>query len=85
LDEHFEEQGAAFEAVTRDISEDGIGLVCQQPITANHIRLRLTTPEGEEMDVLGNVRHCTADGERHHVGVSIVADWSQATPTTPVV
>ena len=85
LDDHLHELGTSLEAVTRDISSDGIGLVCEQPIAAEYIRVQLTTPKGEPMDVLANVRHCSPDGQRYHVGVSIVADWTQTTIESPAV
>ncbi|WP_419194996.1 cadherin domain-containing protein, partial [Novipirellula herctigrandis] len=76
LDDHLCPAGTQLDAVTRDISKDGMGLVCSEPIVASHIRLQLTTPQGQAMDVLGNVRHCSPDGEKYHVGISIVADWT---------
>ncbi|TWT84883.1 PilZ domain protein [Planctomycetes bacterium CA13] len=76
LDDHLCPTGTQLEAVTRDISKDGIGIVCTKPIAASHVRLQLTTPQGQALDVLGSVRHCSPEGEKYHVGVSVVADWS---------
>jgi hypothetical protein len=84
LDEQLQVLGPDAVAVTRDISENGIGLVCDAPIVSQFIRLRLTTPRGQEMDVLGSVRHCAPDGEKHHVGVQIVSDWQKAIAGLPV-
>ena len=83
LDNRFRLNGPAITAVTRDISDDGIGLVCVQPITDTYLRLTLTTPYGREMDVVACVRHCTRDGNVYHVGASILSDWHAHEASSP--
>jgi hypothetical protein len=78
LDADFRSRGTALEVVTRDISDDGMGILCPQQIKTEHMRLRFRTPKGKDMDVIARVAHCTSDGQSFHIGVQFVADWSRA-------
>jgi hypothetical protein len=76
LDANFQPVGGPFCAVSRDVSGGGIGLIHTDPITAEYVHIRLTTRGGEELEVLGKVKHCTANGPYFQIGARFVVDWT---------
>lgn len=60
--------GYRVRGVTRDISEHGIGLVCQDPVAAKYIMLKLASPQVAEIEVIAEVLRCRPVGYYFDVG-----------------
>jgi hypothetical protein len=61
-------QSYCLRGVTRDISESGIGLVCQDPITEPLISIQLSTPRSQEIEVFAEVIRCRPVGYYFDIG-----------------
>lgn len=72
LDERFAPLGYEVRAVTRDISENGLGLVCQDPVNAKYLSLQLASPAGEHFSVIVEVLRCRPVGYYFDVGCRFV-------------
>ena len=64
--------GYRVRGVTRDISEHGIGLVCQDPLAAKFITLQLSSPRVTEIDLIAEVLRCRPVGYYFDVGCRFV-------------
>lgn len=71
LTESMESVGYRVRGVTRDISESGIGLVCQDPVAAKHIAVQLATPV-QEIEAIAEVLRCRPVGYYFDVGCRFV-------------
>jgi len=78
VDRHFEPTAAAFMAVTRDISTDGIGLMHDRAVRDKYLWLRLKTPGGKLMNVVVEVVRCRPLGKFYDIGGRFVAKLDQA-------
>lgn len=67
VDAQFNATGAPFAAVTRDISQTGVGLVHEEPIDPQLLALRMCLA-GEEVKLVVEVLWCRAFGPYHYVG-----------------
>ena len=72
LDEDFVPLRYNVRAVTRDISESGLGLVCQDPVNAKHLSLQLSSPGGEQFTVFAEVLRCRPVGYYFDVGCKFI-------------
>jgi hypothetical protein len=74
LDADFQPTGDMFWVVSRDISISGMGLICHEPITCEHIRVGLMN---EHVTAISQVRHNTSIGEKYPlylVGIEFLHD-----------
>ena len=74
LDDLLKPVGYQVRAVTRDISTGGIGLVCQDPVSAKHIAIQLSGPNGERIEFIVEVLRCESVGYYFDVGCKFVVD-----------
>ena len=74
LDDSLQPLGYRARAVTRDISESGIGLVCQDPVSASYLALELPTPGGDCFEVAAQVLRCRPVGYYFDVGCQFVVE-----------
>lgn len=58
LNENFEACAAPFNALTRDISAGGVGIVHSRPLTEKYITLDFMTPDGRDMHFTIKVLRC---------------------------
>ncbi len=72
LDDSLQPLGYRTRSVTRDISETGIGLVCQDPVSAEYLLLQLPTPSGDAFEVVGEVLRCRPVGYYFDVGCKFI-------------
>ena len=73
LNEELKPTGLRFRAVTRDISEGGIGLICQDPVSGT-LKLEISSPSGIELNVIAEVNRCESVGYYFNVGCEVVTD-----------
>ena len=74
LNENLEAVGAAFYAVTRDVSCGGIGLFHTEPVTASWLEIEMSTPATRcELRLLAHVQHCTPIGKFFLIGCQFTA------------
>lgn len=59
-------------AISRDLSELGIGLVMHNPIRRNEVLLTLRPWDGDDFIVLAKVVFCEEVGYYYHVGLEFV-------------
>jgi hypothetical protein len=72
LDEGLQPLGYRARAVTRDVSECGVGLVCQDPANAGYLALQVPTPRGDFFEVVTEVLRCRPVGYYFDVGCRFV-------------
>ena len=77
LNDEYEAQGPPFTAVTRNLSGGGIGLLHNEPVRNNYIKVRLRNRESETLDVVANVRHCSFQDGLYLIGGRFVIRWDQ--------
>ena len=77
LDSGFQLAGEAFNAVTKDISAGGIGVMHSEQVTTRYLQVQVATQDGEQMSLLAQVKHCTPHGQYYHIGARFVVDWNR--------
>jgi hypothetical protein len=78
VDKNFDPTAAAFMAMTRDISADGIGIVHNRAIRDRYLWLRLKTPSNQRMNVVVEVVRCRPVGNFYDIGGRFVAKLDEA-------
>jgi len=68
LDEKLRSLEYLIRASTRNISVSGVSLVCMDPIGSPSLAIQFKSPSGNEVTVLAEVVHSTAQGYFHQVG-----------------
>ncbi len=68
LDENFAPSGPLFRAVTRDISNSGIGLTHNSPLKSRFFAIQLWSPEGETFQTLVEVLRSQPAGSIFDIG-----------------
>lgn len=66
--------GPARRVVTRDISEQGIGLLSDRPIETQYLRIEIPTPSGEPVEALVEVLRCRRHAFLYDIGGRFVTD-----------
>ncbi len=74
VDDDFKPAGEAFQAVTRDISPSGIGITHNQSVESKFLALRLTNPEGEQLQTAVEVLRCQQVGSMYDIGGKFVTE-----------
>jgi len=72
LDAHGEPSGAAFRAVTRDVSTTGIAMLFTRPVEAPKLKIQLPRFGGTTVEVLANVIRCEPLGPYYDVAGEFV-------------
>lgn len=68
--------GDAFEAITRDVSVGGIGIMSQQHIASEQVFVRFTSLDTVMSTLILDIRYCNQIGPFYFAGGSFCADWS---------
>lgn len=74
LDDDFKPIGTPLWVVSRDISQNGIGLISYDPILHEHVRIGLLN---QNVSVLGSIRHNTFIGHKYPlylVGIEFLSE-----------
>lgn len=61
-------------AISRDLSNEGIGLVMSNPVGREIVLLSIQPPNGAMFDIQARVIHCEEIGYYHHVGLEFIID-----------
>jgi c-di-GMP-binding flagellar brake protein YcgR len=77
LDDDFRPINQPIATLTYNLSGGGIGIVHHEPITCNFIQVRLTLKNGDTMNLIASVRHCTQKGDYYQVGARFVVKWDE--------
>ena len=72
MDDRRRPNGRAFNAATRDISVGGIGLIHTQPVVSEYLGVRLSSPRGDELQVLVKVLRCAPLGSYYDIAGEFV-------------
>lgn len=72
LDDRMRPLNYQVRAVTRDLSPNGIGLICQDPVNGKFLSFNLVSPCGAELNVIAEVLRCEAYGYYYDVGCTFV-------------
>ena len=76
LDDFYRECGPARKAVTRDISEAGIGFFCEAPIDAQFLRVKLPRNGDRSVELIVRILRCERRDFLFDVGGRIVdVEW----------
>lgn len=76
LNAHFQPTGDVFDAITKDFSTGGFGVIHSEQVASRYMRIEIVAQNGEEMSLLAQVEHCTPWGPNYHVGARFLVDWS---------
>lgn len=68
LDEKFDPTGPVFQAVTRDISNSGIGITHNRLLESHFLAIQLWSPEGEKLQTLVEVLRSQPAGSIFDIG-----------------
>lgn len=64
-------------AISRDLSQEGIGLVMSNPIGRDQVILEIQPPGCPSFEIVANVIHSTQVGYYYHVGMEFVVSDPQ--------
>jgi hypothetical protein len=77
LDDNYQPISRPMATMTQNLSGGGIGLVHHEPVPCNMIQVQLTLKNGETMNLIASIRHCTQKGDHFQIGARFVVDWDE--------
>ena len=76
LDDDLSSKGKSKWAMSRDISQNGIGFVCAEPIGSQYIRVNIVEDNISVIGIVRHIRQLTTEHEQYFVGVQFLDEYS---------
>jgi len=78
LDDHYRPVELPIQTQTFNLSGGGIGFIHPRPVTCRFVLVQLKSLQGNVMNLMASIRHCSQIAGQYQIGARFVVKWSES-------